>query len=179
MNAVLSRVANRGTPPPAFIEELVAWGQLAPDEVFAVNKLIDIYSFVKPELGPFPSLLYRKAVMLEVLRVLAGFESSWNWNESKDKSNPAENTVEKMSAGPFQISADSLGNKSLAAFARSQLGTVTASEFRSAMMNNRMFAIGYTARLLRITTRHNGPVKRREINPWLRRDAVAEFLAMI
>jgi hypothetical protein len=33
----------------------------------------------------------------------------------------------------------------------------------------------YTARLLRHTTRHHGPVRDHHIDPWLRRDAVREF----
>jgi hypothetical protein len=32
---------------------------------------------------------------------------------------------------------------------------------------------------LRPTIRHNGPVLRHEIDPWLRRDAVDEFLALM
>jgi len=34
----------------------------------------------------------------------------------------------------------------------------------------------YIARLLRDTVRHNGPVKHHEIDDWLRRDAVEEFM---
>jgi len=40
-------------------------------------------------------------------------------------------------------------------------------------------AIEYAARLLRRTTHHNGPVLRHEVDPWLRKDAVAEFQALI
>jgi hypothetical protein len=37
----------------------------------------------------------------------------------------------------------------------------------------------YIAHLLRRTVRHNGPVKRHEIDAWLRRDAVDEFLELL
>jgi len=37
----------------------------------------------------------------------------------------------------------------------------------------------YVARLLRRTVNHHGPVKRQEIDPWLREDAVAEFRALL
>ena len=40
----------------------------------------DMYASVITELGPFEDILHRKACMLEVMRVLAGFESSWKWN---------------------------------------------------------------------------------------------------
>ncbi|NCS59325.1 MAG: hypothetical protein GPJ16_21815 [Microcystis aeruginosa G11-04] len=41
--------------------------------------------------------------------------------------------------------------------------------------SNHKFAIEYCARLLRFTVNHHGPVKRKEINPWLKRNAVVEF----
>ena len=45
--------------------------------------------------------------------------------------------------------------------------------------SNHVFAIDYCARLLRITTRHHGPVRDRFIHPWLRRDAVDEFMRFV
>jgi hypothetical protein len=47
------------------------------------------------------------------------------------------------------------------------------------MKSNHPFALQYCARLLRFTTDHHGPVKRKEINPWLRRDAMAELLGFL
>ena len=69
------------TPPVSFLDELVDWGSDAPDEIFRPNSNFDIYSSVAAQLGPYESTVHRKAVMLVVLRVLAGHESTWNWNE--------------------------------------------------------------------------------------------------
>src|SRR5262245_41449497 len=82
----LRKVFNRGSPKAEFLQELVAWGKTAPDEIFVDkpgNKK-DVYASVITELGPFGDITHRRACMLEVMRVLAGFESSWNWNEGVD-----------------------------------------------------------------------------------------------
>ncbi len=47
------------------------------------------------------------------------------------------------------------------------------------MKQDHPLAMEYIARLLRRTVEHNGPVKRHEIDVWLRRDAVAEFQAFV
>src|SRR5262245_21088786 len=86
-SATKQHVFNRGVPPDDFLDQLVAWGKQAPDEIFTPNLLSDIYSSVKNTLGPWRDLQHRRAVMLEVMRVLAGFESSWNWNEGRDMHN--------------------------------------------------------------------------------------------
>jgi len=172
-------VSNRGFAPQAFLDELVAWCKRAPVEVFAQNSRFDIYSAVREDLGPWKGLLHRRAVMCEVLRVLGGFESSWNWLEGHDIKNPKENSVLTKSAGIFQVSADSMGlDRSLRAFAYGYLATDPA-EFRSVMMTNHEFAFGYTARLLRITTGHHGPVRDGFINPWLRRASVEQFISLL
>src|SRR5580693_1899343 len=100
--AAKQRVANRGVPPDSFLDELVAWGKTAPDEIFAPNSFKDIYSSVFSTLGPWDGLQHRRAVMLEVMRVLAGFESSWNWNEGRDVTNPTSVTSDTIEAGAWQ-----------------------------------------------------------------------------
>jgi hypothetical protein len=80
-HATKHRVLNRGVPPDSFLDELVAWGRTAPDDIFLPNPHKDIYSNVFKVLGPWHDLRHRRAVMLEIMRVLAGFESSWHWNE--------------------------------------------------------------------------------------------------
>lgn len=75
-SATKAKVANRGRPPDAFLQELVDWGRSAPDEVFAPNKENDIYSSVAAELGPYENLAQRRVVMLEMLRVHA--VSGWS-----------------------------------------------------------------------------------------------------
>lgn len=75
-HATKRKVFNRGVPPDSFLDELVAWGKTAPDEIFAPNTVVDIYSNVVGVLGPWQGINHRRAAMLEVMRVLAGFESS-------------------------------------------------------------------------------------------------------
>ena len=174
--SLLSSIDNRGRPPKKWLEELISWAATENMAVFEPNDRFDIYNVVADQLGPYLSIWQRRAVMCEVLRVLAGFESSWNWNEDYDVANPREDNDVTKSAGAFQVSADSMAlHRSLAEFAHAS-GVVTAEDFRSLMMSNHAFACGYTARLLRITTRHHGPVRDRRINPWLSRKAVAAFV---
>ena len=173
-------VANRGIPPDSFLDELVAWGKAAPEEIFAPNDLSDIYSSIMNTLGPWQEPPHRRAVMLEVMRVLAGFESSWNWDEGRDTHNPGSVTAQTIEAGAWQVSADSMNfGKELKNLVRAKVGTLDGTAFQKAMKENHPVAMEYIARLLRRTTHANGPVLRHEIDPWLRRDAVAEFQSLI
>ena len=52
-NATKHPVHNRGVPPDNFLNELVAWGKVAPDEIFAPNAATDVYSNVFRVLGPW------------------------------------------------------------------------------------------------------------------------------
>lgn len=188
MKAVFAKVDNRGVPPEKFLGELVAWAREAPDSIFEVNLRRDIYSLVKPvmpTLGPFKSITHRKAIMCEVLRVLAGFESSWRWNEGRDKANPNEVDVETWSVGAFQISPNSRWlDPSLLRYLRNRYGmnasnSELVTRFRADMVSDHRFACAYATMLLRVNLNHNGPVKRGEILPWLSREAVAEFEALL
>ena len=175
-----STVHNRGTPPDAFLNELVDWARQAPDEIFKPNQIHDIYSNVVGELGPWKSLSHRKAAMLEVLRVLGGFESSWKWNEGVDVTNPNSNTSCTEEAGIFQCSGDSMKvDSTLKALLLQETGQTDCETFKTETKSNHPFAIEYCARLLRFTVDHHGPVKHRKINEWLRRDAVGEFEAFL
>src|SRR6478609_6236155 len=106
-NPLKSKVAKRGTPPDSFLAELVAWGRSAPEEIFAPRRddphEVDIYTHLKPVLGPWQSPLHRRAVMLEVLRVLAGFESSWRWDCGRDVTNSTSVTPTTIEAGAWQV----------------------------------------------------------------------------
>lgn len=173
-------VHNRGIAPDAFLDALIAWGKSAPDEVFAKNDVRDVYSTVKPQLGPYTTLQRRRAVMLEILRVLAGFESSWKWDAGRDTTNPASNTPDTTEAGAFQVSADSMSKGAdLVKLIDQRVGSRDGNAFQSAMKSDHALAIEYAARLLRHTVAHNGPVKRLEINPWLQKQAVSEFEAAL
>lgn len=178
--ATKQKVLNRGIPPDSFLDELVAWGRTAPDEIFAPNAAADVYSNVVGVLGPWQDIRHRRAAMLEVMRVLAGFESSWDFNAGVDTTNPASTTPETIEAGAWQVSADSLAfGQELKDLVLSKVGTLDGDAFQQAMKQDHPLAMEYIARLLRRTVNANGPVKRHEIDPWLRRDAVAEFQALL
>lgn len=178
--AIKQHVANRGIAPDDFLETLLLWGKLMPDALFAPNAYSDIYSSVRNVLGPWEGIAHRRAVMLEVMRVLGGFESSWNWQEGRDVTNSTSVTPETIEAGLWQVSANSmLFGQELRDLVRLHTGLTDGNTFQHAMKADRALAMEYIARLLRCTTAHNGPVCRHEIDPWLRRDAVAEFQLLL
>jgi hypothetical protein len=110
------------------------------------------------------------------MRVLAGFESSWDWTAGRDITNASSVTPETIEAGAWQVSANSVNfGPELKELVIRKVGSLDGNEFQAAVKKNHEFAMEYIARLLRRTTHHNGPVKRHEIDEWLRRDAVAEF----
>lgn len=183
-SATKDHVLNRGNPPDSFLEDLVTWGKAADDSIFAPNSAHDVYSSVAPVLGPWQGAQHRRAAMLEVLRVLAGFESSWNWNEGVDITNPSSLAhIVGQETGAWQVSFDSLyldRTGALRNFVNQSLGEIaTVQQFIDGMKSNHSFACGYVARLLRISVAWDGPVARGEIQPWLRRSAVAEFQALL
>ena len=179
--ACKQKVFNRGHhPPDAFLDELVNWSRSAPEEVFAKNEKFDIYSSIVQELGPWQGDMHRRAVMLEALRVLGGFESSWNWNEGVDVTNPTSNTPCTEESGIFQCSGNSMNiDTSLKALLVATGAVGTCASFITTTKADHAFAIGYCARVIRFTTKHHGPIKGRFINRWLRRDAVTEFQAFL
>lgn len=114
--------------------------------------------------------------MLEVLRVLAGFESAWKWTEGRDVTNSTSGTVLTEETGIFQVSFNATYfDPSLKTFVADTIKSIAPSKFISEMKRNHPFAIEFAARLLRFTVNHNGPVKRHEIDSWLSREAVTEF----
>ena len=164
------------SPPVSFLDELVDWGLTAPDVIFTPNANYDIYSSVAAQLGPFPFTVHRKAVMLEVLRVLAGRETQWDWNHGVDRGKKEKKTSSTEEAGAFQCSANSMNlDKSLKDYVQATLGSTDDNTFITRSKSNHKFAIEYTARLLRVTIRHHGPILHHHIHPELRRDAVSEF----
>ncbi len=192
------RVFNRGIPPVAFLQELVAWGESAPDEIFAdkATKETDIYASIVGELGPFGDITHRKACMLEAMRVLAGFESSWKWSTGKDTQNPNENSSDTDSAGAYQVSANSMSFgqdlRDLVASHGILKPKQDGLKFQALMKTNHAVAFEYVARLMRHTMRHHGPLHKnrskfklelrkpeQSIFPWLSRDAVGEFQQML
>lgn len=179
-SATKQHVLNRGVPPDSFLTELVLWSKGAASDIFSANDLSDVYSSVKNTLGPWQSLEHRRAVMLEVMRVLGGFESSWNWNEGRDTTNSTSVTSTTIEAGLWQVSANAMNyGQELKDLVMLHVGSLDGNKFQEAMKNDHALAMEFVARLLRRTTHHNGPVLRHEIDPWLRRDAVVEFMGLL
>ena len=160
----LTPIYNRGTPKQAFVTEVTNWAKTAPDSVFTTNANADIYTLVKPKLAPkgWRGLAHRKAAMLEALIVLGGYESSWDWSEGIDVTNPSSSKCPNTEAGIFQTSANSMAfNVSLKTLTASACGAIDCKTFQRCTKSNHSFAIGYTALLLRYTTRHHGPLIRK------------------
>lgn len=182
-SATKQKVKNRGVPPDSFLTELVEWAATAHDGLFQQNASNDIYTSVRDALGPWEGLHHRKAVMLEVLRVLGGFESSWDWMCGVDKTNATSVTPETEEAGLWQVSMNALAfGQDLKDLTKSVIGTTSykqGKKFQRATKINHVFAMEFIVRLLRHTCKHNGPVKRKEIHPFLSRDAVSEFKQLI
>ena len=135
--ACKSRVHNRGTPPESFLNEIIDWAINARDEIFQPNHVHDIYSNIVADLGPWKSLTHRKAAMLEVLRVLGGFESSWKWNEGVDVTNPDSNTPCTEEAGIFQCSGNSMSiDASLKTLLQQATGKTDCETFKTETKSN-------------------------------------------
>lgn len=201
-SAIFSPVSNRGVLPRAFALEFVAWFKQADDSLFAPNQNFDIYSKVREELGPWTSPLHRRAVMMEVGRVLALFESSGNWNEGVDTSRSSTTTSENAEAGAWQVSYDARHlDPSLQALLNDK-GITGGLAFQRLSKSDHAFAMEFIVRLLRIDVKDfnriaNGPVRKGDerkatwpnrpklwdakesIYPWLNREAVSEFQQLL
>lgn len=180
-NATKTRVLNRGIPPESFLMEVAEWGKAAPDSLFAPNPNADIYASIKDVLGPWEGPLHRKAAMLEVMRVHAGFESSWKWNEGVDTTNATSmRNIEGQETGIFQVSFDStrLGAGVMRTYAVAH-DIATPEEFIPAMKKDHQLALDYYAHLIRVNVRWAGPILRHEIDPILSRAAVKEFEGLL
>lgn len=187
-------VINRGAPPDSFLDELIAWARGADRRIFLENDVRkDIFGIIRPVLGPWdltegepvPYFFHRRAAMCEAMRVHAGFESSWNWNEGVDITNRTSmRNIEGQETGIFQVSHDSLnldkdGSLKKWLFARSQPAFGSAGAFIDSMKEDHLLALDYYARLVRINTRWAGPLLREEILPELSRNSVDEFMRLL
>lgn len=183
--ACFRKVYNRGVPKRDVVSEIVKFVKVSDAAIFEKNSIYDIYSSVAVELGPWKSLKHRRAAMADVLIVLAGFESSWRWNAGIDTTNPSSYKNKcNEEAGLLQTSGNSLNfDKSLKTlFSRecpSFPGQTVCDKFINCSKGNKRYVIEHTARLLRFTTKHHGPVLRKEINKWLSRDCVAQIEKML
>lgn len=181
-------VSNRGVPPDAFLDDLVVWGKSAPEDIFAPNNdPEDVFNRLAPILGPWQSPMHRRCAMLELLRVLGGFESSWNWKEGVDTTNQASmRNIEGQETGIFQVSFDSLRldnvtetGDDLHQCVLKYCGALDIHKFINLMKTNHVFALEYCARLLRNSYFWDGPIKRHEIDNNLSKDAVRELMKLL
>lgn len=176
------KVKDQGRPPDSFLNELIDWARGADDSIFAPNTVpLDVYSLVRPELGPWTSPLHRKASMCEVMRVHFGFESSWRWDCGVDTTNKTSMAhIEGQETGIGQVSWDSLrlGNGAMKPYAVAH-NIETPEKFIPAMKSNHVLALDYYARLVRVNIAWAGPLIRREILPFLSRESVAEFQSLL
>ncbi len=174
--------AQHTTAPKSFLDDLIDAIDPLPDDVFAENPVHDIYAVMKSTLGPYSNLLHRKAVMCEVLRVQAAFESDWDWNEGVDVGNHHSLThIEGEETGAFQVSFDStnLGHSAMRPFAIAhQINS--PEKFITAMKQNHRLAVEYCARLLRVSTAWCGTINDpTKVISHVRRDAVEEFKSFL
>lgn len=167
-----------GHVPDSFLDVLVAWAKAESDSVFAENSNYDVYSLTKPVLGPYTSLLHRKAVMCEWLRLNGGFESDWNWLEGRDTT-AGDQTPDEMEAGAFQVSYNSVHlGADLGPFLM-QRGITDAESFQRELKANPALQCAYTARLWRANYRHwSGPTNREWPQSNASRAAVNEFQSL-
>jgi N-acetylmuramoyl-L-alanine amidase len=194
--AVFSKVYNRGIPPVSFIETLVYAMRKLPDEIFGTDYRSrtedDIYSWLhkQGEVSQVASYGRRRAIMCEVLRVLGGFESSWDWKAGRDVTNASSNRPETTEAGIFQCSANSVNfDASLIAcfswyayvYEMPAWVDMKKSGFNFQWMSKNVpgYAIEHCVRLLRFTIRHHGPILRGEILPWISLDGIREFESLL
>jgi hypothetical protein len=201
---------SKDRPKMAFLDELVEWGRKAPMDIFESRGPDSVYHAVEQcRLGDSQDPQVRRAIMLEVMRVLAGHESTWKWNQGVDHSNERIEKKDAMTteAGPWQVSANSMKRAmklQVLVAERAQIPTalvamafndkapkadharareVVGTRFQNAMKSNHTLAMEYVARYLSFTTSGHGPFKhkadRRSIYGNLSRDAVNEFLSLL
>lgn len=174
VSACMVKVHNRGVPKFAVVKDIVEALRATPLEVFAENSNADVFGSVKAELGPWTSLKQRAGAMGAVMVVQSGFESSWKYGEGRDMS--ANNTSAcTEEAGLYQTSGNmntfnAEAKSVLQPFMAQHCKSTTCAEFKRCTKEPvKAFVHGHFIRASRITTRHWGPMVRKEINPWLKR----------
>lgn len=192
--AARHQVNQHGPAPEDFLTELVQWAIDADPGIFSARPGFDIYDKIKAELGPWESDAHRRAAMIEVMSVLAAFESDYDWKEGVDTSRLGDSTPENTEAGAWQVSSDSRGIAPELADTLTRNKIHNGIQFQQAMKFNHALAMEYIARLLRHSTKANGPLykgaerdairrslrdEKNSIYPWLSRAAVAEFTAAL
>lgn len=205
--ATLHLVNNRGRAPISFLTELVDWGKKAlteSPEIFAPNNVaLDAYTVIRSRLATamghdgsntevfrWDNLLHRAGAMLELMRVHAGFESSWKWNEGVDRTN--KNSMHNKTGeetGIFQVSFDSTwldSNEGKDVMGRwlaaNGVDDDKPETFIPRMKTDHAFAMEFYARLARVSIAWAGPLLRHgedSVYPYLSRDSMREFMRFL
>ena len=91
--------------------------------------------------------------MLEVMRVLAGFESSWHWTEGRDTTNKTSITPTTIEAGAWQVERELHQiDPELKSLVLAKAGSLDGNVFQRAMKQNHQLAMEYITRLLSRST---------------------------
>lgn len=175
-NPCTTKIYNRGAPPQEFVTHLISWAKSQPDSYFTTNANVDIYSLVKPKLAPqgWRDLKHRRSAAVESLIVLGAYESSYDWLEGRDWSNPSSNTACTEEAGMWQTSGNTLTGSLYSGMGLKELFSKECDEFKSEVANDckrfikctkhtrkHNFATSYTWLVIRKTLKHHGPLIRK------------------
>lgn len=173
---------NHAGPPEKWVDELARFLAFEPAGTFAPNANHDVYTLLRPALlapgTTWQGDLQRRAAIGVAMLCISGDESDWNWNEGRDVTAGPQTEAEKE-AGPFQVSYDSRGlDKSLAEYLLS-IGIADAGEFQRRMKQDHKASLAYVCRLLRVSTRWDGPCNRDWIAIQVKPEAVTELARWI
>jgi hypothetical protein len=153
-----------GPAPEAFFSDLLDWQKTAADEIFAANEEPDdVFGIIKPVLhpdGPWESLMQRKAALLYMGMIHAGYESDWRYQEGVDTTNAASMAhLTGQESGMFQESFDStfLGHFAMRPFAIAN-GIDDPADFIARMKSDHRLAFEYYFRSSRISFKWAGPL---------------------
>lgn len=181
--ATKAEIRGRGIPPTSFLVEQISWLKSASQELWEPNSEKDIFSLIKPYVGPqgnWTDLADRQACLAEVMRVHAGEESSWKWNEGVDTNNEESLThITGEETGIFQVSFDSEWlNPSLRIFLVSK-NIHTPQQFIDEMKSDHQLAMEYYVRLIRHNYEWAGPLKSNIVSDLLNDDAIYEYKKLL
>lgn len=199
--AAATEVFNRGKLTQTFLNDMVGVIGAMPEHIFLPDMEVDMYGKAADKLGPYESTLHRRAVMCEILRVLALFESGGDHTEGVDTSRLGPDTPENAEAGAWQISLDS---RKIHSDLRDMLSEYRSDHVPSGIKNGIVFqqvmkfdpdfSTRYAATLMSHNGMHNGPLykgaeraiirsslrgEKHSIYPYLKKTAVAEFLVAL
>lgn len=199
--AAKAPIFNRGVPSDEFLSGIVGTIGAMPEGIFLPDLEADVYGKAAAELGPYEGVLHRRACMCDFLLVLGMFESGGDHTEGVDTSRLGVDTPENEEAGAWQTSYDSRHlHPDLANMLREYRspkvpeGILNGIVFQRVMKFDPDFSTRYAATLLSHNGMHNGPLYKgaerakirkslrgpeQTIYPYLKRQAVTEFLAVL